>query len=146
MKVKLVVAVIVFAISMFCGLVIVTNGILAGRFNSMYPYTAQDVCGDDEKLVLETDTDTSSGTVVIDNILYSDVGFTANTLYCVNANGEKRDVTDETYDAFEKLKTRIGWWSTFGFFLVTMILILVFERPIIRRIDKTIGYKPPDEK
>jgi hypothetical protein len=144
-KIRLLIAVIVFAISMFCGLVIVTNGILAGRFNSMYPYMDGDVCNDGENLVLEKGTNTTGGTVVVDNTVY-ETGFAANTLFCVNASGDKRDVTDETYFTYEKLKLRLGWWSTFGLFLVTMILILVFERPILRRIDKVIGYKSPEEK
>lgn len=145
MKIKLIVAVVVFVVSMFCGLVIVTNGVLAGRYETLFPYTEKDVCTEGEKLVLEKETSTTGGTVVVDNNVY-DTGFTANTLFCVNATGDKRDVTNETYDAVEKLKTRIGWWSTIGFFLVTMILILVFEKPILRRVDKVIGYKPSEEK
>lgn len=147
MKAKLIIAVIVFAISMFCGSVIVTNGILAGRYETLFPYTEKDVCTENEKLVLEKETSTTGGTVVIDNNVYTDTAFTANTLFCVNGlTGEKRDVTNETYAAVENLQKRIGWWSTIGFFLVTMILILLFERPILRRIDKIIGYKPPEEK
>lgn len=145
MKIKLFVAIIVFAVSMFCGSVIVTNGILAGRYETLFPYTERDVCTEGEKLVLEKETSTTGGSVVIDNTVY-DTGFTANTLFCVNATGEKRDVTNETYTAVEKLKSRIGWWSTIGFFLVTMILILLFEKPILRRVDKVIGYKQPEEK
>ena len=145
MKIRLLVAVIVFGISMFCGLVIVTNGVLAGRFNSMYSYTAKDVCGDGEKLVLETDTNTTSGgVIVLDNNVYLDIGFTQNTLYCVNdTSGEKRDVTNETYSAFEKLKSRLGWWATIALFLLTMTLILIFEPAILKRVDKVIGYQPP---
>ncbi|MEY2817242.1 MAG: hypothetical protein RL275_705, partial [Chloroflexota bacterium] len=41
---KFIVAVIVFAVSMFCGLVIVANGILAGRYEFLFPYTARNVC------------------------------------------------------------------------------------------------------
>ncbi|HCR71720.1 MAG TPA: hypothetical protein DIW23_09775 [Anaerolineae bacterium] len=145
MKIKLVIAMIVFAISMFCGLVIVTNGVLAGRYETLFPYTERDVCTEGETLVLEKETSTTGGSVVVDNNVY-DTGFTANTLFCVNATGDKRDVTNETYLAVEKLKSRIGWWSTIGFFLVTMILILLFEKPILRRVDKVIGYKPPEEK
>lgn len=145
MKYRLIVAVIVFAVSMFCGSVIVTNGILAGRYETLFPYTEKEVCTENEKLVLEKETSTTGGTVVIDSTVY-DSGFTANTLFCVNASGEKRDVTIETYAAVENLQKRIGWWSTFGFFLITMILILLFERPILRRIDKVIGYKAPEEK
>lgn len=145
MKIKLFVAIIVFAISMFCGSVIVTNGILAGRYETLFPYTEKDVCTENEKLVLEKETSTTGGTVIVDNNVY-DTGFTANILFCVNATGEKRDVTNETYAAVENLQKRIGWWSTIGFFLVTMILILLFERPILRRVDKVIGYKSPEEK
>jgi hypothetical protein len=141
---RLIAAVIVFGISLFCGLVIVVNGVLAGRFNSLYPYTAGDVCTQNEKLVLETDaTTTTGGTVVIDGNAVGGMGYSQNMIYCVNAAGEKRDVTNETYEAFEKLKTRLGWWATIGFFVVTMTLILLFERPILRRMDKVIGYKPP---
>jgi hypothetical protein len=147
MKMRLFVAAIVFGISMFCGLVIVVNGVLAGRFNSLYPYTAGDVCTQNEKLVLETDaTTTTGGTVVIDGNAVDGMGYSQNTIYCVNASAEKRDVTNETYEAFERLKTRMGWWATFGFFVVTMILILVFERPILKRVDKVIGYKPTDDQ
>lgn len=145
MKIKLFVAIIVFAISMFCGLVIVTNGILAGRYETLFPYTEKDVCTGNEKLVLEKETNTTGGTVVVDNNVY-DTGFTANTLFCVNAAGEKRDVTIETYTAVENLQKRLGWWSTIGIFVVTMVLILLFERPILLRIDKVIGYKSPEEK
>jgi hypothetical protein len=141
---RLIAAIIVFGLSMFCGLVIVVNGVLAGRFNSLYPYTAGDVCTPGEKLALETDaTTTTGGTVVIDGNAVDGMGYARNTIYCVNASGEKRDVTNETYEAFEKLKTRIGWWATLGFFAVAMTLILLFERPILRRVDKVIGYKPP---
>jgi len=147
MKIKFLVAVIVFGISMFCGLVIVTNGMLAGKFNSMYGYTAGMVCRDDERLVLIIDSSTSPGTVVIDNNVNSDIGYSANTLYCVNGTSRaKRDVTAETYDAFEKLKVQIGWWVTIGIFVVTMILLLVFEPAIIRRMDRIIGYQPPEGK
>jgi len=147
MKMRLLVAMIVFGISMFCGLVIVTNGVLAGRFNSMYGYTAGMVCHADEKLVLLVETSTTPGTVVIDNTAYSDVGYSANTLFCVNeTTRDKRDVTNEVYDAYEKLKVQIGWWATIVFFVVTMILILVFEPAIIKRVDRIIGYKPPENK
>jgi hypothetical protein len=140
---RLITAVIVFGISMFCGLVIVSAGMLSGRFNTLYPYTAGDVCAPTESLVLETgETTTTGGTVVIDGTAYDGMGYTPNTIYCVSPSGEKRDVTNETYDAFDKLKSRLGWYATFAFFAVTMILILVFERPILRRVDKVIGYKP----
>jgi hypothetical protein len=146
LKTRLFVAVVVFAISMFCGLVIVTNGILAGRYETLFPYTEKNVCTENEKLVLEKETSTTGGTVGIDGNVY-DSGFTTNTLFCVNGlTGEKRHVTNETYAAVGNLQTRIGWWSTIGLFLVTMILILLFERPILRRVDKIIGYKPPQEK
>lgn len=129
---------------MFCGLVIVSAGMLSGRFNTLYPYTAGDVCTQGENLVLEIDaTTTTGGTVVIDGNAVDGMGYSQNTIYCVNASGEKRDVTTETYEAFEKLKTRLGWYATLGFFVVTMILILVFERPILKRVDKVIGYKSP---
>jgi hypothetical protein len=144
---RLITAVIVFGLSMFCGLVIVANGVLAGRFNSLYPYTAGDVCTQNEKLVLETNaTTTTGGTVVIDGNAVDGMGYSQNTIYCVNTSGEKRDVTNETYEAFEKLKTRLGWWATIGIFVVTMTLILLFERPILRRVDKVIGYKQQDRK
>lgn len=148
MKYRLFVAVIVFGISMFCGLVIVSAGMLSGRFNTLYPYTAEDVCRTDEKLVLETaDTTTTGGTVVIEGTSFEGMGYSQNTIYCVNEITDvHRDVTNETYEAFEKLKTRIGWWSTIGIFVVTMILILVFERPILKRVDRTIGYQSPDAK
>ena len=140
---RLITAAIVFAISMFCGLVIVSTGMLSGRFNTLYPYTAGDVCNQNEKLALETDdTTTTGGTVVIDGNAVDGMGYARNTIYCVNASGEKRDVTNETYEAFERLKTRLGWYATLGFFAVTMILILLFERPILKRVDKVIGYKP----
>lgn len=143
---RLIIAVIVFGLSMFCGLVIVATGMLSGRFNSMYPYTAADVCTPGETLVLEIgETSTTGGTVVIDGTVHDDMSFTPNTVYCVDAAGGKRDVTSETYDAFEALKTRIGWYATFAFFAVTMILILVFERPILKIVDKVIGYKPPSD-
>lgn len=142
---RLITAAIVFAISMFCGLVIVSAGMLSGRFNTLYPYTAEDVCTPGETLVLETDgTTTAGGTVIIDGNAVDGMGYARNTIYCVNPSGEKRDVTNETYEAFDKLKSRLGWYATFGFFAVTMILILVFERPILKRVDKVIGYKPPN--
>lgn len=141
---RLITAVIVFGISMFCGLVIVSAGMLSGRFNTLYPYTAGDVCTPGESLVLETgETTTTGGTVVIDGNAVDGMGYSQNTIYCVNASGEKRDVTNQTYEAFEKLKSRLGWYATFAFFAVTMILILIFERPFLKRVDKVIGYKPP---
>jgi hypothetical protein len=140
---RLITAVIVFALSMFCGLVIVATGMLSGRFNSMYPYTAADVCTTGETLVLETAETTSVGTTVIDNTVHTNVAFLENTVYCVDASGGKREVTSEAYNAFEALKTRIGWYATFAFFAVTMILILIFERRILKQVDKVIGYKPP---
>jgi hypothetical protein len=145
---RLLIAIIVFTVAMFCGLVIVGGGVLSGQFNSMYPYTAKAVCAEGENLVLETgETTTTGGTVVIDNTVYNDVGFTENTIYCVNeVSGERREVTVETYEEFERLKTRIGWWATIGIFLVTMTLLLVFERPILRRLDRVIGYQPADGK
>ncbi len=110
----------------------------------MYPYTEKYVCSDGEKLVLETDdTTTTGGTVVIDGTVFDGMGYSQNTIYCVNTSGEKRDVTNETYEEFEKLKTRIGWYATIGIFLVTMTLLLVFEGPILRRLDRVIGYQPP---
>jgi hypothetical protein len=140
---RLITAAIVFGVSMFCGLVIVSAGMLSGRFNTLYPYTAGDVCNANEKLILETDaTTTAGGTVVIDGNAVDGMGYARNTIYCVNASGEKRDVTNATYEAFDKLKTRIGWYATLAFFIVTMILILVFERPILRRVDRIIGYQP----
>jgi hypothetical protein len=143
---RLITAVIVFALSMFCGLVIVATGMLSGRFNSMYSYTAADVCTPGESLVLEIgETSTTGGTVVIDGTVHDDMSFTPNNVYCVEAAGGKRDVTSEAYNAFEALKTRIGWYATFAFFVVTMILILIFERPILKRVDEVIGYKQPEE-
>jgi hypothetical protein len=144
---RLITAIIVFALSMFCGLVIVATGMLSGRFNSMYPYTAADVCTPGETLVLETaETTTTGGTVVIDGNAVDGMGYSQNTIYCVSASSEKRDVTSETYEAFESLKSRLGWYATLAFFAVTMILILIFERPILKRVDKVIGYKPPKVK
>ncbi|MBL0345502.1 hypothetical protein [Candidatus Villigracilis affinis] len=98
-------------------------------------------------MVLETDSTTTPGTMVVDNNVYSDVGFMANTLYCVNVtSGSQRDVTEETYNAFEKLKTRIGWWATLAIFVVTMILFLVFQPALVKKIDRIIGYQPQDGK
>lgn len=140
---KFIVAVIVFALSMFCGLVIVANGVLAGRYESLFPYTARNVCNEGEELSLEKSTSTTGGTVVIDGNAY-DTGFTENTLYCVNqVTGDKRDVTNATYDEVMKLQTRIGWWVTFGLFAVIMLPILVFWSAILKRFDRLIGYKPP---
>lgn len=140
---KFIVAVIVFALSMFCGLVIVANGVLAGRYESLFPYTARNVCNEGEDLSLEKSTSTTGGTVVIDGNAY-DTGFTENTLYCVNqVTGDKRDVTNATYDEVMKLQTRIGWWVTFGLFAVIMLPILVFWSAILKRFDRLIGYKPP---
>lgn len=131
---------------MFCGLVIVTNGILSGKYETLFPYTEKDVCSKDENLVLEKETSTTGGTVVIDGNVY-DSGLTANTLFCVNGlTGEKRDVTNEAYAAVDDLQKKIGWWSTLGLFLVTMILILLFERPILKKVDRIIGYQSPDGK
>jgi hypothetical protein len=139
---RLITAVIVFALSMFCGLVMVSTGLLAGRYETLFPYTEKDICTQDEKLVLEKETSTTGGTVVIDGNLY-DSGFTAKTLFCINElSGDGREVTDETYAAVENLQKRIGWYATFAFFVVTMSLILIFERPILKRVDKVIGYKP----
>ncbi|MFM8368994.1 MAG: hypothetical protein ACKOBD_09600 [Chloroflexota bacterium] len=141
---KFIVAVIVFAVSMFCGLVIVANGVLAGRYETMFPYTARIVCKEDEELSLEKSTSTTGGTVTIDGYVYTDIGFTENTLYCVNqVTGDKRDVTNETYDEVMKLQSRIGWWATIGFFAVIMLPILVFWSAILKRFDRLIGYKPP---
>lgn len=140
---KFIVAVIVFALSMFCGLVIVANGVLAGRYESLFPYTARNVCNEGEELSLEKSTSTTGGMVVIDGNAY-DTGFTENTLYCVNqVTGDKRDVTNATYDEVMKLQTRIGWWVTFGLFAVIMLPILVFWSAILKRFDRLIGYKPP---
>lgn len=140
---RLLVAVIVFGISMFCGLAIVSSGLLAGRYETLFPYTEKDICAQNEKLVLEKETSTTGGTVVIDGNLF-DSGFTANTLFCVNeVSGEKRDVTNEAYVAVENLQKRVGWYATFAFFAVTMTLILILERPILKKVDKVIGYKPP---
>lgn len=141
---KFIVAVIVFAVSMFCGLVIVANGILAGRYEFLFPYTARNVCNEGEELFLEKSTSTTGGTVTIDGYVYTDIGFTENTLYCVNqVTGDKRDVTNETYDEVMKLQSRIGWWATIGFFAVIMLPILVFWSAILKRFDRLIGYKPP---
>ncbi len=141
---KFIVAVIVFAVSMFCGLVIVANGILAGRYEFLFPYTARTVCNEGEELSLEKSTSTTGGTVTIDGYVYTDIGFTENTLYCVNQlTGDKRDVTNETYDEVMKLQSRIGWWATIGFFAVIMLPILVFWSAILKRFDRLIGYKPP---
>jgi len=146
MKTNLVVAVIVFGVSMFCGLVIVANGVLAGRYETLFPYTEKDVCAANEKLVLEQATSTTGGTVTIDGVS-TDAGFTENLLYCVNlSTDDKHEVTDEAYAAVEKFKTRIGWWATFGFFLVTMILFLVFQPLLLKTFDRIIGYKPPEGK
>lgn len=140
---KFIVAVIVFAISMFCGLVIVANGVLAGRYEALFPYTAKYVCHEGEELTLEKSTNTTGGTVVVDGNVLTDVGFTENTLYCVNqVTGAKRDVTNETYDEVIKLQTRIGWWATIGLFVVTMLPVLVFWPAILRRFDRVIGYQP----
>ena len=140
---KIIVAVIVFLISMFCGLVIVANGVLAGRYETLFPYTAKYVCEEGEELSLEKSTGTTGGTVVIDGNAY-DTGFTENTLYCVDqVTGEKRDVTNQTYDEVIKLQTRIGWWVTIGLFVVIMLPILVFWSAILKRFDRLIGYKPP---
>jgi len=147
MTARLVVAVIVFGISMFCGLVIVTDGVLAGRYETLFPYTEKYVCASGEQLALEKSSSTTGGTVTIDGNVYTDAGFTENTLYCVNGStGEKRDVTDTVYDAVEKLKTQIGWWATIGFFIVIMLPILVFWSALLKRVDKIIGYTPPAGK
>lgn len=139
---KFIIAVIVFAVSMFCGLVIVANGVLAGRYESLFPYTANSVCSEGEELSLEKSTSTTGGTVVIDGYTY-DSGFTENTLYCVNqTTGDKRDVTSETYDEVLKLQTRIGWWVTIGLFVAVMLPILIFWSVILKRFDRLIGYKP----
>jgi hypothetical protein len=141
---KFIVALIVFVVSMFCGLVIVANGILAGRYETLFPYTARNVCKEGEELSLEKSTSTTGGTVTIDGYVYTDIGFTENTLYCVNQlTGDKRDVTNETYDEVMKLQSRIGWWATIGFFAVIMLPILVFWSAILKRFDRLIGYKPP---
>jgi hypothetical protein len=141
---RLITAVIVFALSMFCGLVIVANGLLAGRYNSMYPFAEDIGCAAGEKLILETDATTTTGsTVVIDGTAFDGMGYSQNTIYCVDeTSGEKYDVTNEIYEHVETLKTQIGWGTTFAFFAVTMTLILVFERPILKMVDKIIGYKP----
>ena len=141
---KFIVAVVVFLASMFCGLVIVANGVLAGRYETLFPYTAGNVCGQGEELSLEKSTSTSGGTVVIDGNAYNDAGFTENTLYCVNSvTGDKRDVTTQVYDEVLKLQTRIGWWVTLGLFVVTMLPILVFWSALLKRFDRLIGYQPP---
>jgi len=140
---KIVIAVSVFLVSMFCGLVIVSNGLLAGRYEELFPYTAGTVCDAGEELSLEKSTSTTGGTVVIDGNTY-DAGFTENTLYCVNqATGGKRDVTDQTYDEVLKLQARIGWWVAIGLFLAIMLPILLFWSAILKRFDRLIGYKPP---
>lgn len=131
---------------MFCGLVIVANGVLAGRYETLFPYTARYVCDQGEELSLEKSTNTTGGTVVIDGAAY-DTGFTQNTLYCVNqTTGGQRDVTDKAYDEVLKLQTRIGWWVTIGLFVVVMFPILVFWSAILRRFDRLIGYQPPQGK
>ena len=141
---KFIVAVVVFLASMFCGLVIVANGVLAGRYETLFPYTAGVVCDQGEELSLEKSTSTSGGTVVIDGNAYNDAGFTENTLYCVNSvTGDKRDVTTQVYDEVLKLQTRIGWWVTLGLFVVTMLPILVFWSALLKRFDRLIGYQPP---
>lgn len=140
---KFIVAVIVFAVSLFCGLVIVANGVLAGRYETLFPYTEKYVCSEGEKLTLEKSTDTTGGTVIVNENVYTDVGFTENTLYCIDqATGDRRDVTDETYDEVLKLQTRIGWWAAIGFFVVTMLPILMFWSAILKRFDRLIGYQP----
>ena len=140
---KFIVALVVFAISMFCGLVIVANGVLAGRYETLFPYTARYVCSEGEELSLEKSTSTTGGTVIIDGNVH-DTGFTENTLYCVNqVTGDKRDVTNQTYDEVMKLQTRIGWWAAISLFVVIMLPILVFWSAILKRFDRLIGYKPP---
>lgn len=139
---KLIVAVFVFLASMFCGLVIIANGVLAGRYETMLPYTAGAVCHQGEELSLEKSTSTSGGTVVVDGYSY-DTGFTENTLYCVNqTTGDKREVTNEAYNEVIKLQKRIGWWATIGIFVIIMLPILVFWSAILKRFDRLIGYKP----
>jgi hypothetical protein len=140
---KFIIAIAVFAVSMFCGLVIVANGVLAGRYETLFPYTAGSVCAEGEELTLEKSTSTTGGAVVIDGNVYNDVGYTENTLYCVDqVSGDRRDVTVQTYDEVLKLQTRIGWWVTFGLFVVIMLPILVFWSAILKRFDRLIGYKP----
>lgn len=140
---RIVIAVIVFALSAFVGLVLVSNGVLAGRYETLFPYTEGDVCAGGEKLTVEKGVSTTGEIVVIDGVA-RDSGVTEKTVYCVSqASGEKREVTNAAYDAVEKLQTRIGWWVTFGLFAVIMLPVLVFWRLILRRIDRVIGYKAP---
>lgn len=141
---KFIVAVIVFIVSMFCGLVIVANGVLAGRYETLFPYTARYVCLEGEELSLEKTTSTNDGMVVIDGNVYNNIGFTNNMLYCVSpASGDKREVTNQVYDKVLKLQTRIGWWVTFGLFVMIMTPLLVFWPAILKRFDRLIGYQPP---
>ena len=146
MKFRLLVAVIVFGLSMFCGLVIVGNGMLAGKYETLFPFTEKYVCSEGEKLILEKSTSTTGGTVFVDGVSV-DAGVTENTLSCVNLSSEaKRDVTLEAYAAVEKLQTRIGWWVTIGLFVVTMVLFLIFQPALLRAFDRLIGYQPSQEK
>ena len=141
---RIIIAVVVFAISAFIGLVIVSNGVLAGRYETLFPYTEAKVCNQGEDLVLKKATSTTGGTVLIDGVAH-DAGFTEKTLFCVdNASGGRREVTDQAYDEVEKLQTRVGWWVTFGLFAAIMLPILVFWRVILGRIDRVIGYQSPD--
>lgn len=147
MKFRLLIAVIVFPLSMFCGLVIVADGMLAGKYETLFPYVADTVCGAGEELTLEQELNTTGGLTYIDGIPYEGLGYTQNTLYCVNAaSGEKREVTNDTYNAVEKLRKQIGWWVTIGLFLVTMLIFLIFQPALLRRFDRIIGYKPPEQK
>ena len=113
----------------------------------MLPAEVTAVDGDLRRQPLLQDVDLSSGTVVLDNNTTSDLGYSANTLYCLNETSRaKRDVTEGAYAAYEKFKTRMGWWATLGFFLVTMSLFLMLKPRLLRTFDRVIGYKPPETK
>lgn len=143
---RIIIAVVVFLVCLFIGRVIVSNGVLAGRYDTLFPYTEGDVCDRGEDLVLEKSTSTTGGTVLIDGVA-RDAGFTEKTLSCVDSSsGERRDVTDQAYEEVENLQARIGWWVTFGLFALVMLPVLVFWRVILRRIDRVIGYQPPAQK
>ncbi len=134
MKTILSILVAALIVSLLCGVGYVPSTI-TGSFNSLYPYTAAAVCGD-QRMTLEQDSSQALPGVV----------YTENTIYCVDdSTGGKQDVTEETYAEFDKLRIKIGWGASLVIFAFFLVLFSVAANIIGKSLDKLIT-NPPEPK
>ncbi|MBL8077819.1 MAG: hypothetical protein JNM55_07650 [Anaerolineales bacterium] len=135
MKTKLSILVAALIFSLLCGVGFVPSTI-TGSFNSLYPYTASAVCGD-QRMSLEQDSSQPLPGVV----------YTENTVYCVDdAAGTSRDVTIETYAEFDKLRVKIGWGVSLVLFTLSLIVFSLAAHRIGLALDKLITDPIPPKK